>query len=226
MIDVYSWPAPNGHKVQILMEELGIPYRLIPIDITQGAQRETSYLAINPNAKIPAIVDHAPLDGGDPLTVFESGAVMLYLADKEKRFVPADPRQRMEVLQWLFWQVGGLGPMMGQAQHFFRYAPARIPYAIERYQNEARRLLGVLDRRLAGRDYISGDYSIADMACFPWIRIHKLTGIALDDFANVQAWYGRVRSRPAVGRGVDLLRDCWVDVFTSPEAKQNLFRME
>jgi GST-like protein len=226
VIDVYSWPAPNGHKVQILMEELGVPYRLVPIDITQGAQREPDYLAINPNAKIPAIVDHAPLDGGEPVTVFESGAVMLYLADKEKRFIPADPRQRIEVLQWLFWQVGGLGPMMGQAQHFFRYAPTPIPYALERYQNEARRLLRVLDQRLAGRDFIGAEYSIADMACFPWIRIHKLTAVVLDDFPNVQAWYGRVRSRPAVGRGVDLLRESWVDVSTSAEAKRNLFKTE
>ncbi len=226
MIDVYSWPAPNGHKVQILMEELDVPYRLVPIDITQGAQREPDYLAINPNAKIPAIVDHAPLDGGEPVTIFESGAVMLYLADKEKRFIPDDPRQRIEVLQWLFWQVGGLGPMMGQAQHFFRYAPTPIPYALERYQNEARRLLRVLDQRLAGRNFIGAEYSIADMACFPWIRIHKLTGVVLDDFPNVQAWYGRVRSRPAVGRGVDLLRESWVDVSTSAEAKRNLFKTE
>jgi len=226
VIDVYSWPAPNGHKVQILMEELDVPYRLVPIDITQGAQREPDYLAINPNAKIPAIVDHAPLDGGEPVTIFESGAVMLYLADKEKRFIPDDPRQRIEVLQWLFWQVGGLGPMMGQAQHFFRYAPTPIPYALERYQNEARRLLRVLDQRLAGRNFIGAEYSIADMACFPWIRIHKLTGVVLDDFPNVQAWYGRVRSRPAVGRGVDLLRESWVDVSTSAEAKRNLFKTE
>lgn len=226
MIDLYSWPAPNGHKAQILLEELGVPYRLIPIDITKGEQYEASYRVINPNARIPAIVDHAPLDGGEPITVFESGALMLYLAEKEKRFLPADPRRRIEVLQWLFWQVGGLGPAMGQSQHFFRYAPLPVPYAIERYRNETRRLLKVLDRRLAGRDYLGGDYSIADMACFPWIRIHKLTGVALDDFANVRVWYGRVRSRPAVGRGLELLRDRWVDVSTSAEAKQNLFKAE
>ena len=151
---------------------------------------------------------------------------MLYLAEKERRFIPTDPRGRLEVLQWLFWQVGGLGPMMGQVQHFFRYAPSPLPYAIERYQNETRRLLKVLDQRLSGRDHLCGDYSIADMACFPWIRIHALTGVALDDFVNVQAWYGRVRSRPAVGRGVDLLRERWVDVSTSAEARQNLFRVE
>jgi len=224
MIDLYSWPAPNGHKTQILVEELGIPYRLIPINITTGAQHEASYRAINPNGKIPAIVDHAPPDGGAPITVFESGAVMLYLAEKEKRFLPTQLRQRSEVMQWLFWQVGGLGPMMGQAQHFFRYAPEPVPYGIARYQNETKRLLKVLDERLEGRDYVCDTYSIADMACFPWVRIHKLTGVELDDFPRVQAWYGRMRSRPAVGRAVDLLRESWVDVTKSDEAKRNLFQ--
>lgn len=224
MIDLYSWPAPNGQKVQILVEELGIPYRLVPINITRGDQHEASYLAINPNGKIPAIVDHAPVGGGAPITVFESGAVMLYLAEKENRFIPVEPRQRSEVLQWLFWQMGGLGPMMGQAQHFYRYAPELVSYGITRYQNETRRLLKVLDQRLEGRDYLCDSYSIADMACFPWIRIHKLTGVSLDDVPRVRAWYGRVRGRPAVGRGVDVLRDSWVDVSTSAEAKSNLFR--
>lgn len=224
MIDLYSWPAPNGQKVQILVEELGIPYRLVPINITQGDQHKASYLAINPNGKIPAIVDHAPADGGAPITVFESGAVMLYLAEKENRFMPAQPRPRNEVLQWLFWQMGGLGPMMGQAQHFYRYAPELVPYGITRYQDETRRLLKVLDQRLEGRDYLCDSYSIADMACFPWIRIHKLTGVSLDEFPRVRAWYGRVRGRPAVGRGVDVLRDSWVDVTTSAEARSNLFR--
>jgi GST-like protein len=224
VIDLYSWPAPNGQKVQILVEELGIPYRLVPINITRGDQHEASYLAINPNGKIPAIVDHAPVGGGAPITVFESGAVMLYLAEKENRFIPVEPRQRSEVLQWLFWQMGGLGPMMGQAQHFYRYAPELVSYGITRYQNETRRLLKVLDQRLEGRDYLCDSYSIADMACFPWIRIHKLTGVSLDDVPRVRAWYGRVRGRPAVGRGVDVLRDSWVDVSTSAEAKSNLFR--
>ena len=224
MIDLYSWPAPNGHKLQILVEELGIPYRIIPVNITKGDQHGADYLAINPNGKIPAIVDHAPADGGAPLSVFETGAIMVYLAEKEKRFLPTETRARSEVLQWLFWQVGGLGPMMGQAQHFFRYAPEPVPYGITRYQDESRRLLKVLDDRLQARDYLCGEYSIADMACFPWIRIHKLTGIALDGFPQVQTWYGRVRARPGVGRGVDLLRDSWVDVTTSAEAKENLFR--
>lgn len=224
MIDLYSWAAPNGHKVQILVEELGIPYRIVPINITKGDQHQASYLRINPNGRIPAIVDHTPADAGPPLTVFESGAVLLYLAEKERRFIPQDPRQRNEVMQWLFWQVGGLGPMMGQAQHFFRYSADRIPYATQRYQNESIRLLTVLERRLEGREFICGVYSIADMACFPWLRIHKLTGVSLDAFPNIQAWYGRVRSRPAVGRGLDLLRESWVDVTTSDEAKTNLFK--
>lgn len=224
MIDLYTWPAPNGHKVQILVEELGIPYRVMPIDITQGDQHQSDYRAINPNGKIPAIVDHAPRDGGPPQTVFESGAVMLYLAEKEGRFLASDLRRRSETLQWLFWQVGGLGPMMGQAQHFFRYAPVPVPYGIERYQQEVRRLLQVLDDRLEGREYIVGsDYSIADMACFPWIRIHRLTGVSLADFPRVQDWYGRVRARPAVDRGVSLLRERWVDVTASDDAKRNLF---
>ncbi|SDC24954.1 GST-like protein [Variovorax sp. CF079] len=224
MIDLYSWPAPNGHKAHIVVEELGIPYRIIPIDITSGAQHEENYRAINPNGKIPAIVDHAPLDGGEPVTVFETGAILLYLAEKEGRFIPSDLRQRSEVIQWLFWQVGGLGPMMGQAQHFFRYASESVPYGVSRYQNETRRLLKVMDDRLEGREYLCGTYSIADMACFPWIRIHKMTGVALSDFPRIEAWYGRVRSRPAVGRAMDLLRDRWVDVTKSAEAKRNLFR--
>jgi len=210
--------------VQILVEELGIPYRVVPVDITQGDQHQSQYLAVNPNGKIPAIVDHAPRDGGPPLTVFESGAVMLYLADKEGRFLQNELRARNEILQWLFWQIGGLGPMMGQAQHFFRYAPQPVPYGIERYQHETRRLLQVLEDRLDSRDYIGGDYSIADMACFPWLRIHKLTGVTLEDYPRVQAWYGRVRARPAVDRGVSLLRERWVDVTTSDDAKRNLFK--
>ena len=224
MIDLYSWAAPNGHKVQILVEELGIPYRLVPINITQGDQHEPGYRSINPNGRTPAIVDHAPLDGGAPFTVFETGAIMLYLAEKEKQFLPAEPRERSEVLQWLFWQVGGLGPMMGQAQHFFRYAPEKVQYGIDRYQTETSRLLKVLDDRLEGREFVCGAYSIADMACFPWIRIHKMTGVSLDQFPRVHAWYGRVRTRPGVERGLDLLRESWVDVTTSDEAKRNLFR--
>jgi GST-like protein len=223
MIDLYSWAAPNGHKAQILVEELGIAYRLIPIDIIHGAQHEAGFRSINPNGRIPAIVDHDPVDGGGPLTVFESGALMQYLAEKEGRFLPRDVRGRGEVLQWLFWQVGGLGPMMGQAQHFFRYAAEPVPYGIARYQSEARRLLAVLDDRLRGRDFVCDAYSIADMACFPWVRIHKMAGLSLDAFPQLQAWYGRVRARPAVERGLNLLRDRWIDVTTSADAQENLF---
>jgi len=223
MIDLYSWSAPNGHKVHILIEELGIPYRIVPINITAGDQHAADYRRINPNGKIPAIVDHAPRDGGPAQTVFETGAILLYLADKEQRFLPGNPRQRIEVLQWLFWQVGGLGPMMGQAQHFFRYASEQVPYGIARYQKETRRLLQVMDERLQTQEYLGGDYSIADMACFPWVRIHKMTGVTLEAFPHVLAWYGRIRARPALGRALDLLRDRWVDVTRSDEAKRNLF---
>ncbi|MET4576767.1 glutathione S-transferase N-terminal domain-containing protein [Ottowia thiooxydans] len=223
MIDLYSWSAPNGHKVHILVEELGIAYRIAPVNITKGAQHEDAYRTINPNGKIPAIVDHAPLDGGSPHTVFESGAILLYLAEKEKRFLPEDIRQRSDVMQWLFWQVGGLGPMMGQAQHFFRYAPEQIPYGITRYQKETRRLLKVMDDRLQRHEYLGGVYSIADMACFPWVRIHKLTGVELGEFPNIQAWYSRIRARPALDRALNLLREQWVDVSKSNEAKRNLF---
>jgi GST-like protein len=224
MIDLYSWSAPNGHKVHILIEELGVPYRMVPINITTGAQHEPGYRAINPNGKIPAIIDHAPLDAGAPITVFETGAILLYLAEKQKQFIPQDSRQRCEVLQWLFWQVGGLGPMMGQAQHFYRYAPEQVPYGIARYQKETRRLLNVMNDRLQHVEYLGGTYSIADMACFPWVRIHKMTGVNLDEFPEVQAWYSRIRSRPALDRALNLLRDQWVDVTKSDEAKHNLFQ--
>jgi GST-like protein len=224
MIDLYSWSAPNGHKVHILVEELNIPYQIVPINITTGAQHDEAYRAINPNGKIPVIVDHAPLDGGAPHAVFESGAILLYLAEKHQRFLPNKMRQKSEVLQWLFWQVGGLGPMMGQAQHFYRYAPEQVLYGIARYQTETRRLLKIMNDRLQHLEYLGGDYSIADMACFPWIRIHKLTGVDLHDFPHVQDWYSRIRARPALDRALNLLRDQWVDVTTSDEAKRNLFQ--
>ncbi len=226
MIDLYGWSAPNGHKVHLLIEELGIPYRIVPINIASGDQHSPHYRAVNPNGKIPAIVDHAPIGGGTAHTVFETGAILLYLAEKEKRFLPDDMCQRSEVLQWLFWQVGGLGPMMGQAQHFFRYAPEQVPYGIARYQKETRRLLQVMDDRLKSHDYLCGSYSIADMACFPWVRIHKMTCVALDEFPNILAWYSRVRARPAAGRGLDLLRDQWVDVTKSSDARLNLFQKD
>ena len=170
MIDLYYWPTPNGHKITLFLEEAGLEYAIKPVDIGKGAQFEADYLAISPNNKMPAIVDHAPADGGVPVSVFESGAILLYLADKTQRFIPGDLRGRNTVLEWLFWQMAGLGPMTGQHGHFSVYAPEKIAYAMERYRREAGRLLGVLDKRLDGRAFIAGDdYSIADMACYPWI---------------------------------------------------------
>jgi len=169
MIDLYYWTTPNGHKITMFLEETGLEYRIVPVNIGTGAQFDPAFLAISPNNRIPAIVDHAPADGGAPLSVFESGAILLYLAHKSRRLLPADLRGQVEVTQWLIWQVAGLGPMAGQNHHFARYAPQKIPYAIERYVNETNRLYGVLNHRLSDRSYVAGDYSIADIACYPWI---------------------------------------------------------
>jgi GST-like protein len=222
VIDLHTWPTPNGHKVQIMLEELGVRYNVFPVDITQGRQFHPDYLALNPNHKVPTIVDSEGPDGS-PLAVFETGAILIYLAEKYGRFLPTGARMRSEVLQWLMWQMGGLGPMLGQAQHFHRYAPQAVPYAIERYTREGRRLLEVLDRRLERREFIVDDYTIADIACFPWVRIHKMANQTIDDLPNVKRWYGIVRARPAVERGVKLLIDQWVDVTTSDDARTNLF---
>ncbi len=222
MIKLYTWPTPNGHKVQIMLEEVGLPYSVHPIDITQGAQFAPTYLALNPNNKVPTIVDEEGPDG-KPITVFETGAILIYLAEKTGRFMPSDPRARSEVLQWLMWQMGGLGPMLGQAQHFYRYATEKVPYGIERYTKEGRRLLRVMEKRLGVRDFLAGDYSIADIACFPWVRIHKMANQSLDDLPRVSRWYSTIRSRPAVERGIKLLIDQWVDVTKSEDARTNLF---
>ncbi|MCX5738858.1 MAG: glutathione S-transferase N-terminal domain-containing protein, partial [Proteobacteria bacterium] len=173
MIDLHYWPTPNGWKVSIALEEMELPYRMIPVDIGRGAQFQPEFLAISPNGRMPAIVDHDPAGGGAPIAAFESGAILLYLADKSGRLLPRDLRRRTEVTQWLMWQMGGLGPMLGQHGHFALYAKDKIPYAIERYRRETERLYGVLDRRLAGRDHICGDYSIADVACWPWVVTNK-----------------------------------------------------
>lgn len=199
MIDLYYWPTPNGHKITLFLEEAGLPYTIKPVDIGKGQQFAPDFLAFSPNNRMPAIIDHAPADGGEPITVFESGAVLLYLADKTGRFIPSDPRGRVEVLEWLMWQVGGLGPMLGQNHHFTRYAPERIDYAVDRYVNETNRLYGVLDRRLAGRDFIAGDYSIADMACYPWI-LPEAQGQKWEDFPNVSRWRATIKARPATAR--------------------------
>lgn len=197
MIDLHYWPTPNGHKITLFLEEAGLEYGIVPVNIGEGAQFEPDFLKIAPNNRMPAIVDHAPADGGGPVSVFESGAILLYLAEKTGRFYGPDARTKTEQLQWLMWQMGGLGPMLGQNHHFNRYAPEKIPYAIDRYVKETARLYGVLDRRLEGREFIAGDYSIADMAAYPWIVPYEAQGQRLEDFPNVKRWFEAIRARPA-----------------------------
>jgi GST-like protein len=207
MIEVYSWPTPNGHKVHIMLEECGLAYRAHPVDIGAGDQFKPEFLAISPNNKIPAITDAEGPDG-HPISLFESGAILLYLAGKTGRFLPADTRGRYEVLQWLMFQMGGVGPMLGQAHHFRIYAPEKIPYAIERYTNEAKRLYGVMNKRLARSRYLGGaDYSIADIAVFPWLRSWKNQGIDWNDHPHLKGWFDEIAARPAVKRGVEVLAD-------------------
>ena len=202
MIDLYYWTTPNGHKVTMFLEETALPYRIVPIHIGRGEQFAPQFLRIAPNNRIPAIVDHEPVDGGEPLSMFESGAILQYLADKTHRFIPQDLRGRHLALQWLYWQMGGLGPMAGQNHHFVQYAPEPLPYAIERYVNETSRLYGVLNKHLSdGRAFIAGDeYSIADMTCYPWIVPHERQRQTLPDFAHLQSWFDRVGERPATAR--------------------------
>ena len=201
MIDLYYWPTPNGHKITMFLEEAGLDYTIHPVDISAGDQFRPEFLAFSPNNRMPAIIDRKPADGGEAVTVFESGAILLYRAEKTSRFLPADFRGRKTVTEWVFWQMGGLGPMAGQNHHFGLYAPEKIPYAITRYVNETNRLYGVLDRRLAGRSFIAGDeYTIADMACYPWIVPWKRQQQNLEDFANLRRWFDAVRDRPATVR--------------------------
>ena len=197
MIDLYYWPTPNGHKITLFLEETATPYTILPVNIGTGDQFKPDFLKIAPNNRMPAIVDHEPADGGAPVSVFESGAILLYLAEKTGRFLSKDLRGRVQTLEWLFWQMGGLGPMAGQNHHFSAYAPEKIPYAIERYQKETNRLYGVLDRQLEGRDFIAGDYSIADMASYPWTVSHERQGQNLDDFPNLKRWFHAIKARPA-----------------------------
>jgi GST-like protein len=203
MIDLYFSPTPNGLKARLFLEEAGLRYRLLPVALGKGEQHQPGYLAISPNGKIPAIVDHAPAGGGAPITLFESGAIMLYLAEKSGRLIPADVHGRAEVLQWLFWQMAGLGPMAGQIGHFNVYAPEKVPYAIDRYTRETHRLYGVLDRRLADRNFIAGDFSIADIACYPWIVPHEAHGQNLNDFPHLTRWFETIATRPATLRTYD-----------------------
>lgn len=206
MIDLYTWPTPNGFKVSIMLEETGLPYNVIPVDIGAGDQFKPDYLKISPNNKMPAMVD-TDGPGGKPYSLFESGAILMYLAEKTGKFMPAETRARYDVIKWLMFQMGGLGPMLGQAHHFRQYAPEPIPYAIDRYTNEAKRLYGVMDRRLGEVEYLAGAYSIADMASYPWIRPHKRQGQDLNDFPNLKRWFDAIAERPAVQRGVKVLAD-------------------
>jgi GST-like protein len=207
MIDLHYWTTPNGHKITIFLEEAGLPYRIIPVNIGKGEQFKRDFLAISPNNRIPAIVDHAPADGGKPVRMFESGAILHYLADKIGRFIPGDLRGRAEAVQWLFWQMGNLGPMAGQNNHFTNYAVDKIPYAMDRYRNEVNRLYGVLNAQLADRAYVAGDYSIADMAIYPWIVPYERQGQKLADFPHLKQWFEAVRARPAVKRAYDKAKE-------------------
>jgi GST-like protein len=202
MIELYTAATPNGHKVSILLEELGVPYTLHALNLGRNDQKQADYLKLNPNGRIPTIVDTEPAFGGGPYAVFESGAILLYLADRFGRFIPADARGRYDVIQWVMFQMGGIGPMQGQANVFFRYWNESYPPAIQRYQNETRRLYGVLEARLQNRDYLCDDYSIADIASFPWVALHDWAGVGLDGLPRVQAWVERIRARPAVQRGL------------------------
>lgn len=223
MIDLYYWTTPNGHKLTLFLEETGLPHRIIPVNIGKGEQFAPDFLRISPNNRIPAIVDHAPADGGAPVSLFESGAILLYLAEKTGRFLPADLRGRAETLQWLFWQMGGLGPMAGQNHHFTQYAPEKIPYAIARYTKETARLYAVLNKCLADRDFVAGDYSIADMACYPWIVPHKRQGQALDDFPHLKRWFEAIRARPATQRAYALVETINPAPVVDEAAKKLLF---
>jgi len=223
MIDLYYWPTPNGHKVTLFLEEMDMPYTIVPVNIGKGEQFRPEFLAISPNNRMPAIVDHTPLERGAPISVFESGAILLYLAEKSEHFIPNESRGRVEVLQWLFWQVGGLGPMLGQNHHFTRYAPEKIPYAIDRYVKETNRLYGVLNKRLADREYIAGPYSIADMACYPWIVSYELQGQRLEDFPHVQRWFEAIRARPATVRAYEKGAAISSNNTMTEEAKKILF---
>jgi GST-like protein len=223
MIDLHYWPTPNGWKVAIMLEETGLPYRLVPVNIGRGEQFRPEFLAISPNNRMPAIVDHEPRGGGAPLAIFESGAILLYLGDKTGQFLPQDIRGRSEVTQWVMWQVGGLGPMAGQAHHFRGYAPEKIAYAIDRYTNEVNRLYGVMNRRLADRDFLAGAYSIADMAALPWVVPYDAQGQKLEDFPHLARWFEAMKARPAVARGLEVGKELRSAAKMDDEAKKVLF---
>lgn len=223
MIEVYYWTTPNGHKITMFLEEVGVPYTLIPINIGAGDQFKPEFLKIAPNNRIPAIVDREPVDGGEPISVFESGAILLYLAEKTGKLIPAETRDRVEVLQWLFWQMGGLGPMAGQNHHFSQYAPEKIPYAIARYVNETGRLYAVLNRRLSDREFVGGDYSIADIAIYPWIVPHALQSQKMEDFEHLQRWFEAIKARPATIRAYQQAEAFKTQAISIEESRNLLF---
>ncbi len=223
MIDLYYWPTPNGHKVTLFLEEAGLPYALHTVDLGKGEQFAPAFLAISPNNRMPAIVDREPADGGAPISVFESGAILLYLAEKTGKFLSPELRIRIATLEWLFWQVGGLGPMAGQNHHFSGYAPEKIPYAIDRYVKETNRLYGVLNGRLADRPFVAGDYSIADMAIYPWIVPYKNQGQDLDDFPHLKRWFEAIAARPATQRAYAIAENIKTIPLTDDAARKILF---
>ena len=223
MIDLYYWPTPNGHKITIFLEETGTPYAIKPVNIGRGEQFAPDFLDIAPNNRMPAIVDHDPGDGKEPIPVFESGAILVYLAAKTGQFLPRDTRSWVQVMQWLCWQIAGLGPMAGQTHHFVHYAPEKIQYAIDRYVNETARLYAVLDKRLADREFVAGDYSIADMACYPWIVPHARQNQNLDEFPNVKRWFEAIQARPAVQRAYEVGKSVNTRPTVDEESRRFLF---
>jgi GST-like protein len=223
MIELHYWTTPNGHKITMFLEEAGLDYKIVPVNIGKGEQFKPEFLAVSPNNRIPAILDRKPKDGGAPIPVFESGAILLYLAEKTGKFLPADTRQRYDTIQWLFWQMGGLGPMSGQNNHFSHYANDKIPYAIDRYRNEVNRLYGVLNKKLAGRDFIAGDYSIADMASYPWVVPYERQGQKIEDFPNLKRWFETIKARPATVRAYELAKTINTQPSVTEESKKILF---
>jgi GSH-dependent disulfide-bond oxidoreductase len=221
-LELYTWATPNGHKPQILLEELAVSYEIKPVNIFAGEQLTEAFRRINPNRRIPALVDTDGPDG-KPLPVFESGAILLHLAEKYGRFLTSSPRGRSEAIQWLMWQMAGLGPMVGQGQHFWSYAKEKHPYSIDRYTKEGQRLLSVMDRHLRKHEFLADEYSIADIACFPWVRIHKLANLTIEGLPHLQRWYGAIRCRPAVDRGLDVLRKHLTGIPDTASAREIMF---
>ncbi|MEH2403198.1 glutathione binding-like protein [Nostoc sp.] len=223
MIDLYYWPTPNGHKITIFLEEVGLSYTLNPVNIGAGEQFKPEFLKISPNNRMPAIVDHEPTDGGAPTSVFESGAILLYLAEKTDKLIPQDLRQRTKVLEWLFWQMAGLGPMAGQNHHFSAYAPEKIEYAINRYVNETGRLYAVLNKQLADREFVAGDYSIADIAAYPWIVPHERQSQNLEDFPHLKRWFEIIKARPATIRAYEKAEALQTQALDPDKSRDMLF---